>query len=91
VVRFLGQQFPLSYEIVEIDAPRRVVLRAENKMVRSTDVIEVAPAEGGGARLTYSAALRPKGLSALMAPLVGLAFRRTGDRAIAGLRARLAT
>jgi hypothetical protein len=89
VVRFLGRQLPLDYEIVEIDAPRRVVLRAENSTVRSTDVIEVAPAAGGGARVTYTAALRPRGAAALMAPLISLLFRRIGDRATVGLRAKL--
>jgi hypothetical protein len=59
-------------------------------MVRSTDVIEVAPAAGGGASLTYSATLRPRGASVLMAPLISLLFRRIGDRAAAGLRAKLA-
>ena len=41
VVRFLGLSVPLEYRIEEIDTPKRVVLRAENSMVRSTDVIEV--------------------------------------------------
>jgi hypothetical protein len=89
VVRFLGRAFPLDYEIVEIDAPRRVVLQAENSLVRSTDIIEVAPAVGGGTQLTYSATLRPKGPAALMAPFISLGFRRVGDRAAAGLRAKL--
>lgn len=90
VVCFLGRRFPLDYEIVELLTPRRVVLRAENAVVRSTDVIEVEAAAGGGARLTYSATLRLKGPAGLMAPLISAAFRRTGDRAAAGLRAKLA-
>ncbi len=90
VVSFLGRPVPLEYEIVEIDPPRRVVLRAQNGLVRSTDVIEVAPSVGGGSRLTYSATLRPRGMAALMAPVIGVMFRRIGDRAAAGLRAKLA-
>jgi hypothetical protein len=90
VVRFLGRLFALDYEIVEMLTPRRVVLRAENAVVRSTDVIEVEAAPGGGARLTYSATLRLKGPAALMEPLIGVTFHRTGDRAAAGLRAKLA-
>jgi len=90
VVRFLGRRFPLDYEIVEMLTPRRVVLRAENTVVSATDVIEVEPAAGGSARLTYSATLRLKGPAALMAPLIGVAFHRTGDRAVAGLQAKLA-
>lgn len=90
VVSFLGRPFPLDYEIVEIDPPRRVVLRAQNSLVRSTDVIEVAPSVEGGSRLTYSATLLPRGMAALMAPVIGVLFCRTGDRAVAGLRAKLA-
>ncbi len=91
VARFLGFSVPLEYRIEEIDPPRRVVLRAENTMVRSTDVIEVTATAGGGSSVTYEATLTSKGPSRLLAPLVAVAFRRIGDRAAAGLRAALAT
>jgi hypothetical protein len=90
MVRFLGRTVPLEYRIEYIDPPRRVVLRAENAVVRSTDVISVAPTLGGGSTVTYEATLTPKGLSAAMAPLLSVLFRRIGDRAAAGLRASLA-
>jgi hypothetical protein len=90
IARFLGLSVPLEYRIEEIDAPRRVVLRAENNMVRSTDVIEVSAAPGGGSTVTYEATLTPKGATAVLAPLLGMAFRRVGDRASAGLRTMLA-
>jgi len=67
-----------------------VVLRAENAVVRSTDVIAVESAPGGGSTVTYEATLTMKGPSALLSPLVALAFRRIGHRAAAGLRAALA-
>jgi uncharacterized protein YndB with AHSA1/START domain len=89
MVRFLGLTVPLEYRIEEIDAPRRVVLRAENAMVRSTDAIEVAATLGGGSTVTYEATLLPKGASAALAPLMGVAFRRVGNRAAARLRAIL--
>ena len=89
-VRFLGLTVPLEYRIEEIDTPKRVILRAENAMIRSTDVIEVAPALNGGSTVTYEATLTPKGASAALAPLIGVVFRRIGDRAAAGLRATLA-
>ncbi len=90
VVKFLGLSVPMEYRIEEIDTPRRVVLRAENSMIRSTDLIEVAPADGGGSIVTYEATLAPKGVSTVLEPLLGVAFRRIGDRAAAGLRAALA-
>jgi hypothetical protein len=89
MVRFLGLTVPLEYRIDEIDAPKRVVLRAENTVVRSTDVIEVAPTLGGGSTVTYEATLTLKRASRVLAPLIGVVFRRIGDRAAAGLRATL--
>jgi len=91
MVRFLGRTVPLEYRIDEIDGPKRVVLRAENAVVRSTDVIEVAPTGSGGSTVTYAATLTPKGPSTALAPFLGIVFRRIGDRAAAGLRAALAT
>ena len=90
VVGALGRRLPLEYRIEEIDPPRRVVLRAENWAIRSTDVIEVSPLEGGGSEVTYEAALMAKGVAFMLAPLVGVALRRIGDRAAAGLKAALA-
>ena len=91
MVRTFGRSVPLDYRITEFDRPHRVVLSAENSMVRSTDVIEVSVGPGGGSTLTYDATLGLKGAAALFTPLLDLSFRRVGDRAIVGLRAALAT
>ena len=66
-------------------------LQAENSQFRSTDRIEVAEASDGGSTVTYEATLTPKGIAAAFSPLMGVVFRRIGDRAAAGLRAALAT
>jgi hypothetical protein len=89
LVRALGRRLPLEYRITDFDPPRHVVLQAQNSMIRSTDVIEVAPATGDGSMVTYSATLDPRGPALLLAPLMGLALRRIGDRAAAGLRSAL--
>ena len=91
VVRSFGRAIPLEYRIVEIDRPHRVVVRAENSAVCSTDVIAVSTGPGNGSTLTYDATLELKGVAALFTPLLGLSFRRIGDRAIVGLRATLGT
>ena len=90
MVRAFGRAVPLDYRITEFDRPHRVVLIAENSMLRSTDVIEVFEEPGGGSTLTYDAALGLKGVAALFTPLLDRAFRRIGDRAIVGLRAAVA-
>jgi Polyketide cyclase / dehydrase and lipid transport len=89
MVRSVGRAIPLEYRIVEFDRPRRVVLRAENSIVRSTDVISVVPGPGTGSTITYDAKLQLKGAAALFTPMLGLWLRRIGDRAVVGLRATL--
>ncbi|MGO9582567.1 MAG: SRPBCC family protein [Acidimicrobiales bacterium] len=89
VVGVLRRRVPLEYRIVEIDRPRRVVLQAQNATIRSSDLIEVSPAPGGGSTVTYEATLSTRGPALLVSPLVTLGLRRIGDRAAAGLRAVL--
>jgi hypothetical protein len=87
-----GARVPLRYEIIEMDRPHRVVLRAENWSVTSLDTISVAhqrgpgPDEGGTTTVTYEADLTPRGVTRLFSPLLALAFGCIGDRAAAGLR-----
>lgn len=85
---FVGGESELIYEITEIEPPRRVVLAGENARVVSVDVMTFQSA-GAGTSITYDADLRLKGLLRFADPLLGLAFRRVGDRALAGLRATL--
>lgn len=85
---FLGRESDLVYEITDLQAPRRVVLRGENGAVVSLDEMTFAPV-AGGTRVTYDAQLRFKGLLRLADPLLAAAFRRVGDRALGGLRAAL--
>ncbi len=87
--RVLGRSVPLRYRITAIDDGRRVVLEADATGFRSVDEI-VVEATGSGSRVTYDADLRPKGVVRVADPLVGLAFRRIGDRAAEGLRRALA-
>ena len=70
--------------ITEFEPGHRVVLRGENSTVLSVDVITV-DASGDGAVLTYDADLTLKGPLRLLDPLLGLAFGRIADRALAGL------
>lgn len=87
-VHWLGRDLPLTYEIVAFEPPRRLVLRAENATSISEDTVEVEP-QGDGSRLTYDARVELKGAARLLDPLLGLAFRRLGDNAAAGLRREL--
>ena len=89
VARFLGRRIPLDYEIVEYDRDERIVLRAENRSVCSVDTITFEDDERGTV-MVYDAQLDAKVFARLAEPLVSILFRRIGDRAAAGLHARLA-
>jgi hypothetical protein len=79
-MEIFGRENSIVYEIVEFDAPSRVVLRGENAGSVSIDEISVAPS-GEGAAVTYEATVTMKGAFKLMAPLFAPVFKRMGDRA----------
>lgn len=85
VAEFLGRRTPLIYRVVEYEPPRAVMFLGENATVVSRDRItfETIPT---GTRVSYDADLRLKGPLRLADRLLGVAFNRVGDRALAGLR-----
>jgi carbon monoxide dehydrogenase subunit G len=89
VAEFLGRKTALTYEIVEYDPPHAVTFRGENATVISKDRITFEVADGS-TRVTYDADLALKGPLRIADPLLGLVFNRVGDRALAGLKNRLA-
>lgn len=89
VAAFLGREVPLTYEIVELEAPRLILLRAENATVVSLDRITIEPRDNGGSRVIYDADLTLKGPLRVFDLGLRAVFGRIGDRAAAGLRAHL--
>jgi carbon monoxide dehydrogenase subunit G len=89
VAEFLGRKTALSYRIVEYDPPRAVAFRGENATVISNDRITFEPV-GNVTRITYDADLALKGPLRIADPVLRLAFNRVGNRALAGLRHKLA-
>ncbi len=87
---FMGRTAPITYRIEEYDAPNMVYLVGENATVISRDRMTFEEVDGG-TRVTYDARLTLKGALRVADPLLSLAFRRVGDRALAGLRRRLTT
>lgn len=87
-VRAGPRRLVLRYVVAEWEAPHRLLLVAETRTLRSVDEIRVQPADGG-ALVTYDAKLDLCGVLSLGNPLLGLVFRRVGDRAASGLRRAL--
>jgi hypothetical protein len=88
VVEFGGRKIPMRYEIVSFDEPRSFVVEAQKASFVSRDTITVAPA-GDGSTVHYDALLELKGVRRALEPLMQLLFKRTGDKAAAGMRAAL--
>ena len=84
VSRFLGRRVPLEYVITAFDRPRLVQLTAQNARLRSLDTITFV-AVPTGTEVTYDATLVALGAWGVLNPLLGLLFRRVGERARAGL------
>jgi len=90
VADFLRRKTTLTYSIVEYDPPNAVTFRGENSSVVSLDRITFERSDGG-TRITYDADLALKGPFRIADPLLALAFKRVGDRALAGMRKTLGT
>lgn len=87
--RFLGRETELVYVVQQVDPPRLLHLRGENKTLVSDDTITLERTGTGGTRVTYRAEFTFKGASRLVAPLLAPAFKRLGDKAEHGLRSAL--
>jgi len=85
-----GTRPTLRYEVLQVEAGRRVLVSAKTWALRSTDEILVEPGPGGhGSVVTYDAELRLNGPLAALDLGLGVVFQRLGDRAAAGLRRAL--
>ncbi|MDP1922820.1 MAG: SRPBCC family protein [Myxococcales bacterium] len=78
----------MRYEVTACEAPRLLRMLAKTRFLTSVDEIRVEPA-GTGALVTYDAVLTLNGVLGVMDPLLGIAFKRIGDRAAAGLKRAL--
>lgn len=90
VSAFMGRETTMVYETVEIEAPRRILLRSEISSLVSLDEMTFDARPGGGTIVTYDADLTMKGAASLLELPMRLLFTRIGDRARNGLRERLA-
>jgi carbon monoxide dehydrogenase subunit G len=88
-VSVLGRETDIEYVIIELEAPRLVVLRGENGSAVSLDRISLS-STGHETALTYEADLRMEGAGRLLDPLLAIVLRKLGDAALRSLRELLA-
>ena len=84
-VRFAGRNKSLRYQITSFDPPRSVTFTSSTGALLSLDTLTFEP-RAQGCEMHYSAELRFRGVAAIANPLLGLLFRRLGDRARNSLR-----
>jgi hypothetical protein len=85
-----GRVSELTYETIEIEAPRRLLLRSELPTAVSLDEMSFDIRPGGGTIVTYDADVQFKGPARLLDLPFRLLFARIGDKARDGMRERLA-
>lgn len=79
----------MRYVVKEYEEPRRLLMTSRTTFLSSVDEIRVEP-DSRGSLITYDAELTLNGPLTIFDALLGRAFRRIGDRALAGLRRKLA-
>ncbi len=84
-VRFAGRDKTLRYRVTSLEPPRSVTFSSSTGTLVSTDTLTFEP-RAQGCEMTYSAELRFNGVAAMANPVLGLLFRRLGDRARDSLR-----
>jgi carbon monoxide dehydrogenase subunit G len=87
--KFMGRETELTYEVVELSAPARIVLHGTNETVDATDSITVE-AHGAGTKVTYVADFAFSGVAKVLAPLLAPALKKLGDDAKEGMEEALA-
>ncbi len=79
----------MEYVIQTLEAPDRVVLRGEGKLIEAIDDIQFADTDTGGTRITYVADIDFKGPLGLAEPLMKGRLERIGREAVEGMRKTL--
>ena len=89
----MGRDVPMTYRIIQLLPPHRIVLEGRNRHTTAVDHITFSPEPGdpSATRITWRLDLHPHGMAAWFAPFSGPFVRRPGREALDGLVRTLAT
>jgi uncharacterized membrane protein len=86
VARFLGRRLAYTYEIVEVVAGERLVMRTAQGPFPMETTYTWAPAGSGSTRMTLRNRGEPTGFAAVSAPMMAAAMRRANRKDLARLK-----
>jgi hypothetical protein len=89
VASFLGRRLAYTYEAVEFEPGRRLVMRTAQGPFPMETTYTWQPLDDGSTRMTLRNRGRPSGFSRLAGPVVESAMRRANRKDLARLRERL--
>ncbi|MEU4295189.1 SRPBCC family protein [Kribbella sp. NPDC026596] len=89
VARFLGRRLVYTYEVTELNAHHRLVMRTAQGPFPMETTYEWAPIVGAATRMTLRNRGEPSGLAGMAAPLVSAAVRRANAKDLATLKTLL--
>jgi uncharacterized protein YndB with AHSA1/START domain len=88
VAHFLGRRLAYTYEVVELEPQRRLVMRTADGPFPMETTYTWEPVSGG-TRMTLRNRGNPSGFSRVTAPVMELAMRRATSKDLARLKALL--
>ena len=89
VASFLGRRLAYTYEVVELEPGRRLVMRTAQGPFPMETTYTWQPLDDGGTRMTLRNRGRPSGFSRLAGPVMEVAMRRANRKDLTRLRERL--
>ncbi len=89
VAQFLGRSLAYTYEVVELESARRLVMRTADGPFPMETTYTWEPTADGGTRMTLRNRGNPSGFSRMAAPVMERAMRRATTKDLARLKALL--
>jgi uncharacterized membrane protein len=86
VARFLGRRLEYTYEIAELVAGQRLVMRTQQGPFPMETTYTWTPESTGATRMSLRNRGEPSGFSKLVGPLMAPAMRRANNKDLAALR-----
>jgi hypothetical protein len=86
VAHFLGRRLSYTYEVAELEAGRRMVMRTADGPFPMETTYEWSDVDGGGTRMMLRNRGTPSGFSRLLWPFMQLAVRRANQKDLLRLK-----